>query len=221
VTRSWRLWRGSVKLLLHVARCAADSVAEKTGETDVPVSLVVAVDGDEERFTSIDDFRKLVSPEALRDFGEIRFTIGAESSLRVKITFRRRGEGAVHLLVEADNASIREESIEDVGAKVGAAIDRGGHKWDAALRSPWGLRLSIVGVIGASAVMSALFRTSFPFWLLIGLAPATVYGLVMVLLLPQVEVAPRGRSRVELFGGAVITIALGLVVAGIAKRLFG
>jgi hypothetical protein len=52
------------------------------------------------------------------------------------------------------------------------------------------------------------------------LTPLIVLILVWNWLLPLVEIAPKGQTRLERVRKGVVTIILGLFVAGISRKLF-
>jgi hypothetical protein len=247
-TYSWGLWRGSVDLVLHVVKTAADSVSTVTGNDDVPVWLIVGMEYDQELFRSIDDFRTSVTPEALRKFKWIDVRVGVPS-IWVQVLWSRQKPGAalwarffwflqkpgtyrpaVQLTVAAEDPKVGAESVESIALTVGVALQRGFHSWDVRWRSPLGL--SLVACVLWVAVLFAALQFSFvreiqsdaaeiAFLTVSLLLPFALLVFVHEWVLPVVEVAPKGQTRVARVRTAVITLALGLIGTGISRRLFG
>jgi hypothetical protein len=239
----WGLWRGSMELVLHVLRTAAASISAETGKP-VPVRLIVVTKYDQEPFTSIEEFQKYVTPEALRKFDWIDLTAG-ERSLWVQVRWSRQGPWlpiripgqaprvpAVQLLVHGEGAGVSAETVERVALPVWGAVNRGFHRWDVYLRSPWGLFVSWSFLFTALAfALGQLYHPvagqelggalAWTLFVVFFVAPLVILILGWKWLLPLVEIAPKGQSRLERLRKGVITIVLGLIGAGIAKRLYG
>lgn len=133
----------------------------------------------------------------------------------------------MQVYVEGNNSPLSVEVIDRVGARVWLALHRGFHRWDAHWRSPFGFVLSYSVLFTAFIfAVGALFHpqlqgaSGWTVVIVLYLAPLPILLLVFNWLLPVVEIAPYGQSRLERLRKADISLLLGLIGAGIAKRVF-
>lgn len=215
----WRLWRGSAELLHHVARVGIRAIADASGTSNVPIEIAVAVDRDSETFTALEDFRRDVTPEALRRFSFVHLMIGAGCDVGIAVTLRREEPGAVLRLYFAQMMS--GDTIVEVQQRLIAAVSRGYRRRDRVARA------SSAYVFGAGLLLASwLLAPSNPEApLLVGLITVTGFGVVIEFLLrwllPNAEVAPPGHTRFDRFMRTMATLVLGLIAAGLTKRLYG
>ena len=225
---SWKLWRGSLDLLVHVVRVAVTAVAANTGSEGkaVPVQVLLRVRSDEEAFEGVEEFKERVTQEGLHRFDSIYIGVGhSPTSSLVAEIFMAPGMPAVQVDVVATQR-IGAEVVTEVADRVAAAIERGFPRWEARCRSTWGFIGVLVVALFAGGALSELFDYLFEIenddWavvvvMLIGGVVVSAFYWV----LPEVEIAPPGQRRFDRLRRAVVTIVLGLVGAGIAKQLFG
>jgi hypothetical protein len=227
--RKWEVWHGSKEFLIRVARvaerCVAERcVADRVCNTADSVQLLVKVGSDCEEFTTIDDFERFVTPEALRSFNAIDVDVGDRSKLRINIYFEREGmvlrTGRAGLIVESGDKQVAKEA----DARLKAVLDRGYTRFDRAARQPESALVfgGVLGILIASGLKALLSNTATPSWVyfLCGVAGIPAWYALLALV-PVVEIAPLGQTRFERATRVVFSVALGVATAGLANLIYG
>jgi hypothetical protein len=140
----WWYWRGSPELVAQVARAACRGLraaCRGLQTTEAPtVELVVTVGDDSEVFDSPERFIVGVSPEALRDFADIR-VIAHTDEVEARIIFNRSRSNSLPLAsrlrpgaagyewVRADVSGGDDRAARTVADAVHAALKRGAPWW--------------------------------------------------------------------------------------------
>jgi hypothetical protein len=128
---AWKFWRGSPQLLDHIVRLATRSVATATDTEDVPIEILVSTEGDEETFASLEEFADRVTPEALRRFTFMSFTIGGDLDLCVRFSLMRRPRPReVGAVLRIWARGIPRETAVEVELRLIWALSRGGRGFD-------------------------------------------------------------------------------------------
>src|SRR5262245_43799283 len=83
---AWSTWRGSPRLVRHVATTAIRAVGDNAG-----TSLSASILSDVEMFGTPAAFMDAITPEALRRFDRIDISVRSDL-LSVDVVFLRRGE---------------------------------------------------------------------------------------------------------------------------------
>jgi hypothetical protein len=231
VREEWQYWRGSPGLLAQVANAAIRGVRD--GDTMPSCRIDVEVDQDHEVFESPSEFTAGVTREALRNFRSIRIDVrGDLLKVCVILAWRRpwwafpgrSNEKDAQVVLEVAGAD--EAAVKGAFASIRHSIKRGGRegKANASVRQVlyWATLLGVTAATASAlyllklsdASMGAYLATTF----VVGLGAAIIVGFWVF---PMIEVAPPGHTRlwrlVKFLGPAVVTV----IVAGIAKLLYG
>lgn len=126
----WRGWRGSPKLLVHVANVCIGSVEDEI-HTEPNCEFAVWVDDDVERFDSPVDFRDNVTEEALKRFSCLGVRVMAEDdSVAVSVDIARK-EHPEHswlkgvVLLEVATQPRFSDKADKMRKEIAAAVKRG------------------------------------------------------------------------------------------------
>jgi hypothetical protein len=230
IEHTWPAWHGSLELLLHVARVAEDGLARYSDAAPPSARAYVYVGEDVEFFESPDDFRELVSPEALRKFHLIVFEIGVPPVLvafGVERTRRKWNlgrswtEGGAWLVVDTADRAMTKELAE----RVRVALSRGCRRFDGAWRTVGTLALALL-VWYAIAAYAAHEGSGVNVWTwdewtfsILGCLVIAYWAIWQIS--PPIEVVPPGQSRVERTRRALYGLAIGLFAAGLTKWIYG
>jgi len=224
--RTWKAWRGSPEHVAQIARVSAAAVnAEGSG-----VRIAVEVPPYSETFTSVEAFKKNLSPEAVRDAK--RIFIRAEGAvLRADIKFRMGARKQVALLIRSANGP-GDPEIANVTRKIRPAIERGRvRRGDS----------TVVGVLVIFIQLAALgfaawflvlatkavdlpdwaFIAVLIVWFIVGIAIIVGYAILADWVRPEVEVAELGQTRLWKFAKLAGPWLAGIIAAGVAKLVFG
>jgi hypothetical protein len=228
-TEEWDGWRGSPELLAQVARGSVRATGRDGQET--PGLIDIEVGGDHEIFSSPSDFTKNATREALRAFQSILIEARGET-LGVAVVWRWRTSWASRIRSPADAEVLLkvvgtdEKAVNTAFASVRASVKRGSVSF-------WTLVASLL-VIGALLWFAILASIYLGLYLLkVSVDPYDLQwraldgGAVLVSLgvafqiLPALEVAPAGQSRLWRTTKFVVPIVVTLILSGVAKKLYG
>jgi len=220
VSVRWPVWHGSKDLLLRVLRLAERCVADHGGAAVDPTCLYVKVGADREEFETIDEFAERVTSDALRNFSRIWFEVGQHpEDLFIRVRFEREGKVLDTGRARLEIWSAKQDVAEAVEKRVTPALNRGCTQFDRAWRHPAGI---------AVVVFITLFVQDHLFGWLDSWAAAGVGTLVGVFVwvalyavVPAVEIADPGKSRLERTRGVAVGIAIGLIGTGLGKAIYG
>jgi hypothetical protein len=220
---TWSCWWGSPQLVAHVARKAESAIADAGPRRRAHCTITLRVGNDCERFQSTDSFLSGATPEALHRFSLLELRVrGNGIKLCARFERQRRsrlggGPGqAVHLEVTATNRERGRDACR-VGRAVAVSLARGYSRYWATsassplLREQVGRPLPchevitmaatlIVGALlgaGLARVLDHLPGTDLPSQAAIGILvlAGMGYPVLVTQLVPSVEVAPGGRTR--------------------------
>jgi hypothetical protein len=223
--RLWHYWKGSPELFAHAVRAAGDYVTE--GDGDGPTTRIdVHVRGDREAFSSADGFLANVTTEALRGFDRIEVEVSGDD-LHARWSLGKVG----HWWKPArrHDADVVLEVSGRTDAQVGKALDaiakavaRGVPRWDLSylVGVAIGLVAMAVGYSGAYLLeVHESIRLTTAAAIFAGASvPGVVWG---AWLIPALEVAPRGQSRLRRVVRVLGGIALSVLAAGAGKAIWG
>jgi hypothetical protein len=221
-------WRGTPQLFAHVIR-TVHAIAS-TGKPGPQTLLIdVQLKKDHERFSSVEDFLQNVTSEALQHFSRIDVESSGERGM-VNLTLRWlvpwwkfssgfQSDAVVELKVTGD--SDWADNARDV---ISNALERGWRKisWK-------GLSAALLSIGISLSTFLIVFFTGYLFewphrllWALFGgfvsFFPAAWAGTWVI---PTLEIAPSGQSRLWRTVKVTGTVVTSLVIAGLSKKLFG
>lgn len=212
----WSNWWGSPQLLGRQVRATIDAVA-RTARGPATGAITVCAGGHTEDFASPEAFVAGVSPEGLARFTRITATV-AGSGLEARLSWERpRRQGAstqvVRLRVDARERSAAERVAREVIPVIGWAYRPywGACGWPDAVtgRSSYerhganlryGLIFTLAVVLGVllARAVDRLPGAGLPSWATaLVVASGAVIPLVLDRAVPDVEVAPLGRTRLR------------------------
>jgi hypothetical protein len=234
-TRTWRetpYWHGTPALFAHIVR-VLHSVASGDDADSGTLTIDVQVRGDHEIFTSVDDFLRDITREALRDFSSITVESGTKLRAAALVLNRpnpwwdvdadsKHPESGVVVIAASDQSW--EEGVHQT---IATALRRGARR--LAFRRHNAVVPSILfGLfLGCTLlILQYLFPTDSPWLFFLFLIPGVVVGGLAGLLLgswvfPAIEIAPKGSSNFRRLFKVVGPILLAIALAGVTKKLFG
>jgi hypothetical protein len=236
---TWSCWWGSPELVAQVARKALHAIAAVGPQPEADCSITLTVGDDSEYFKSPNAFVIGVSPEALRRFTWLELLVHG-NGLALRASFDRRGRGllggggdqVVHFEVWPTEASRQSDAV-DVARNVAVSLRRGYARYWAGCASAPPLRKQVgralpahgflvtLVLIGVGALLGAGVARLFDDIPGVVLSPQAAiavlagigmgYPVVISQLIPNVEVATAGRTR-------LISVALksAIALAGLA-----
>jgi len=241
---TWTSWRGSPDLVRHIAETTTRKIGGKP-ELKISVSLLE----DQEVFCTPAAFADEVTPEALRDFHRLDVLVrDPRMSIDITFQRRRRGapfedvDGRVKLSIRCFSPDHKDQALA-VARAVCAALKRGHRRLFGRTEGSDGIPSSWRGPslprpAGATVIARALVGFAFALVVLstistlfpdAKIAPvvtgiiACVSGLgsarLLPTLVPSIEIAEPGKTRLWQTTRWFSVTVLGLLIAQIAKKV--
>ena len=245
VSAAWTAWRGSPELIAHVARHAARLV-DAAGDAAATVCLTVVVQGDPEVFDAPDDFVEHVTPEALRGFDRVSIAVRG-NGVGVDVDLGRTespSDQRVELRVGWRSPE-QEQAAVAVARALAVTLRRGYHRFfgDTTGSSQIGpeyrgtaVPLRGVLFVAAQFLIGALVGAVFVatvdalveddatsedlLTVAVGVV-AAVFPFAAAYVVPDVEVAEPGKTRLALVVRWTLRTVAAAVVAQVAKSIWG
>lgn len=225
---SWSSWWGSPELVAQAARAGVRRMRE-VGRGEAGCRIVMAVDGDSERFATPDEFLLAATPEGFRRFSSLELLVQGDGCA-VAVTFTR---SAVRLETQLTDEDRRADAVA-VAQKVAVALRRGYPRYwsgcaaSAELREHAGRPLPMQGTLVMAAVVAvgtllgagvarALaavpgVHLSPPAFMAVLAAVGLLYPALVARAVLDVEIAPVGSTRLlsvaRKSGAALATFAV-------------
>jgi hypothetical protein len=191
----------------------------------------IEVGGDHEVFSSPSDFTKNATREALRAFQSILIEARGEA-LAVSVVWRWRRSWMSRIRAPADADVVLEivgtdeKAVNSAFASVCASVNRGSVNFGTLVSA----QVAIGALLWFTILVSIYFGLYLlkvsvdlydPPWRLVDGGSALVSFGVAFQILPALEVAPAGQSRLWRTTKFVVPIVVTLILSGVAKKLYG
>lgn len=223
---SFPAWRGTPQLFAHVVRVLCSSISDEQFQL-ISLSIDIKVRDDHEYFTSADDFIQNVTIEALRSFASIEIVSSSKlGTARLSLRWIHPWWSWTmkdNCIVELEVTGSDSAWAENVQYTILAALNRGTLRIKESVLGYLAGACAGLVVLSTVIVLHYLFPSPSAGWsIFIAGAILFLTGIYFTAwMIPAIEIAPKGGTRLWRTIKAVGPVLIAIAVAGLTKKLFG